>query len=334
VVKRPRATTISDVAQHAGVSPATVSRVMNGRFVGEPAIAERVRASAQELEYSPNHLARSFALGQTNAIAFLVPDLANPSFQAALTGLSKAAAADGYRVLIADSAESAEDEPLLAADVRRRCDAIVLCAPRMSEDDLARSAATLGPVVLMHRSSPVVTAPTLSVDSRSGFESLIRHLHTLGHRRVAYVEGPEGVANHNRLRGLADFCDTVTGVTIVRVPGGASSESGLRAVAGVAESGATAALAFNDLVAVGLVHGLVERGIRVPEDVSVTGFDDIPFARFMSPSLTTVSVPHEVLGTLAWARMHALLGGSTPEHDVVFQPRLEVRRSTAPPRES
>ena len=92
MAKRSRATTISEVAQHAGVSPATVSRVMNGRFLGEPAIAERVHASAKELDYSPNHLARSFALGQTNAIAFLVPDLANPSFQAVLTGLSKAAA--------------------------------------------------------------------------------------------------------------------------------------------------------------------------------------------------------------------------------------------------
>jgi LacI family transcriptional regulator len=183
----------------------------------------------------------------------------------------------------------------------------------------------------MHRSSPAVTAPTLSVDSRTGFESLIRHLYGLGHRRVAYVEGPEGVANENRLRGLADFAQTVADLSVVRVPGGANSESGLRAVDGVAASGATAALGFNDLVAVGLVHGLIERGIRVPEDVSVTGFDDIPFARFMSPSLTTVSVPHEVLGTLAWARMRALLGGLTPEHDVVFQPRLEVRRSTAAP---
>ncbi len=304
---------------------------MNGRFLGEPAIADRVRASAAELNYSPNHLARSFALGQTNAIAFLVPDLANPSFQAVLTGLSKAAAADGYRVLVADSAESAEDEPLLAAEVRRRCDAIVLCAPRMSEDDLARATETLGPVVLMNRSSARVTAPTPSVDSRAGFESLAQHVYALGHRRLVYVEGPDGVANENRLRGLADFSQTAPDVTIVRVQGGAGSEDGLAAVDGVASSGATAALAFNDLVAVGLVHGLMERGIRVPDDMSVAGFDDIPFSRFLSPSLTTASVPHEVLGTLAWGRMKALIHGATPEHDVVFQPRLEVRRSTAPP---
>lgn len=331
MAKRSMATTISEVAKHAGVSPATVSRVMNGRFLGEPAIAERVHAAAIELNYSPNHLARSFALGQTNAIAFLVPDLANPSFQAVLTGLSKAAAADGYRVLVADSAESAEDEPLLAAEVRRRCDALVLCAPRMSEVDLARATETLAPVVLMHRSSSRVAAPTLSVDSRAGFESLAQHLYSLGHRRLVYIEGPDGVANENRLRGLADFAQTAPDAKIVRVPGGAGSEDGLAAAAGVAQSQATAALAFNDLVAVGLVHGLIERGIRVPDDISVTGFDDIPFSRFLSPSLTTASVPHEVLGVLAWARMLALLQGGTPDHNVVFQPRLEVRQSTAPP---
>jgi len=325
------ATTIADVAAHAGVSPATVSRVMNGRFLGEPEVGERVRASAAHLNYSPNHLARSFALGKTKAIAFLVPDLANPAFQTVLAGLSKAAAADGYRVLVADSAESAADEPVLAAEVRSRCDAIVLCAPRMSEDDLERATATLGPVVLMNRSSPRVTAPTLSVDSRAGFELIAQHLYALGHRRLVYVAGPEGVANANRVKGLGDFAETVGDVTITHVAAGAGSADGLAAVEAVVGSGATAALAFNDLVAVGLVHGLVERGIRVPDDLSVTGFDDIPFARFLSPSLTTASVPHDVLGTLAWARMQALMAGMPPEHNVVFQPRLEVRRSTAPP---
>jgi LacI family transcriptional regulator len=186
--------------------------------------------------------------------------------------------------------------------------------------------------VLLNRSSPAVTAPTLTTDSRTGFETLARHLYALGHRRLAYVGGPDGVADENRLRGLADFEQSVEGVTITRVKGGAGSESGLAAVDAVMQTDATGVLAFNDLVAIGLVHGLTERGINVPDDISVTGFDDIPFARFMSPSLTTASVPHEVLGVLAWARMRTLIEGETPEHDVVFQPRLEARRSTAAPR--
>lgn len=331
MARRTGATTISAVAQAAGVSPATVSRVMNARFFGDPEIAERVRTAARELEYSPNHLARSFALGQTNAIAFLVPDLANPTFQAVLASLSKAASADGYRVLVADSAESAEDEPVLAAEVRRRCDALVLCAPRMSDDALGAATQSLGPVVLLNRSSAAATAPTLTVDSRAGFETLARHLHALGHRRLAYVEGPEGAANENRLRGIADLQQSAPEVTLARVPGGATSQNGLDAAEEVLATGATAVLAFNDLVAIGLMHGLSERGVRVPEDISVTGFDDIPFARFMSPSLTTASVPHESLGSLAWNRMRALIDGAVPDHDVVFQPRLEIRGSSAAP---
>ncbi|HTN58590.1 MAG TPA: LacI family DNA-binding transcriptional regulator, partial [Protaetiibacter sp.] len=95
MARRSHAATIADVATHAGVSPATVSRVMNGRFVGEPAVADRVRASATALDYRPSHLARSLALGQTSAVAFVVPDLANPAFQAVLSSISKTAAHDG-----------------------------------------------------------------------------------------------------------------------------------------------------------------------------------------------------------------------------------------------
>src|SRR5690606_3795011 len=281
--------------------------------------------------YSPNHLARSFALGQTNAIAFLVPDLANPTFQAVLASLSKAASEDGYRVLVADSAESPDDEPLLAAEIRRRCDALVLCAPRMPDDALGEATGALGPVVLLNRSSHATSVPTLTVDSRAGFDALIRHLHTIGHRRLAYVEGPEGPANDNRLRGFGDVSDDLGDLTLVRVSGGANSQQGVAAADEVISSGATAALAFNDLVAIGLIHGLQARGVSVPDDISVTGFDDIPFARFMSPSLTTASVPHESLGSLAWNRLKALIDGEVPEHDVVFQPRLEISGATAAP---
>ncbi|HBS75414.1 MAG TPA: LacI family transcriptional regulator [Microbacterium sp.] len=323
--------TITDVARRAGVSPATVSRVFNDQFRGNVETAHRVRSAATELSYTPNHLARSFARGKTSAVGFLVPDLANPVFQAVLTGLSLAAGDDGYRVLVADSAESIDDEPLLAGEIRRRCDALVLCAPRMEDDTLAQTVRDLAPVVLTNRSNTVIDAPTLSADSRTGFENIARHLYTLGHRRLAYIEGPEGSANHNRLRGLEDFVRSVEGVSLQRVPGGATSTSGMDAVDALVKTRATAAIAFNDLVGLGVVHGLGERGLRVPDDISVTGFDDIPFARFMTPTLTTASVPHEILGGLAWSRLHALIEGRTPEHNVVFQPRLEARRSTAAP---
>ena len=331
--RRSGAATIAEVATQAGVSPATVSRVMNGRFLGEPAIAERVRLVATELAYSPSHLARSLALGQTSAIAFVVPDLANPAFQAMLSSLSKAAAKDGYRVLVADSAESPSDEPLLVSEIRRRCDAVVLCAPRMSDTDLVALADSLRPLVIINRPSPSIDAPSLSIDYRSGIQDLAQHLADLGHRHLAYLEGPaESVSNRHRLEGLAEFEGRTPGIRIDRMPGGATSEDGLAAAQRVRDSGATAALAFNDLAAIGLLNGLIELGIRVPEDISVTGFDDIPFARYSAPSLTTVSVPHEELGDQAWHRMQALIAGDAPGDDVVFRPLLEVRRSTGAPR--
>lgn len=327
------AATITEVAKHAGVSPATVSRVMNGRFAGEAAVAERVRRSAEELSYSPSHLARSLALGQTHAIAFVVPDLANPAFQAMLSSLSKAAAKDGYRVLVADSAESPEDEPLLVTEVRGRCDAIVLCAPRMTDSELAILGSGLRPLVLINRANSRIDAPSLSIDYQSGIRNLLRHLYELGHRHMVYLTGPsESASNRERLLGIEEMQRMYGDVVVDRIPAGASSESGAAAAHLVAASSATAAIAYNDLVAIGLMNGLLELGVRVPEDVSVTGFDDIPFARYTTPPLTTASVPHEELGGQAWLRMRALLAGEVPGHDVVFQPRLEQRRSTAEPR--
>lgn len=331
MARTPGVATIAEVARQAGVSPATVSRVMNGRFAGEPEVAERVRQVAVALSYSPNHLARALALGETKAIALVVPDLANPAFLQVLSGLSRAATRDGYRVLVADSAESPSEEPLLAAETRRRCDAIVLCAPRMPDERLAELADTLYPLVLINRPQGFLRAPSLSIDYRRGIENLARHLYGLGHRRLAYVQGPaQSVSNAYRLQGLADVEADLPDVRVKRLPGGVDTEAGLAAAAPVRDSGVTAVLAFNDLVAVGLIHGLGALGLRVPQDVSVTGFDDIPYARYLTPALTTVSVPYEQLGAEAWQRMHALVRGEAPAHDVVFAPRLALRGSTAP----
>src|SRR5690606_24953281 len=187
---RQRRTTIAEVATHAGVSPATVSRVMNGRFVGDDAVAARVRASALALDYSPSPLARSLALGTTRTVAFVVPDLANPAFQAVLSSLSKSAARSGYRVLVADSVETPSDELAIATEIRRRCDAIVLCAPRMPDAELVQAIEHLAPIVLINRPGTGHGAAMLSIDYRSGVHHLAEHLYSLGHRRMVYVAGP------------------------------------------------------------------------------------------------------------------------------------------------
>ncbi len=329
---RSSAPTITDVAAQAGVSAATVSRVMNGRFVGDPAVAERVRQTANALQYSPSPLARSLALGRTKTVAFVVPDLGNPAFQELLYRLTRAAAKDGYHVLVADSCESPQEEALLAMETRRRCDSVVLCAPRMRTEVLEQLAPRLHPLVLINRLGPTPSVPSLSVDYRAGVRELARHLYDLGHRHLVYVGGPEpSVSNTKRLHGLHDFAATVDGLVIDRVAGGSSSADGHAAAEAVLASGASAALAFNDLVAVGLLSSLAERGVRVPDDVSVTGFDDILLARYAAPALTTASVPWEALGTQAWACLHSLIEGGGGGGAAAFQPQVVVRASTGPP---
>src|SRR5690554_1240289 len=266
---RQRRTTIAEVAAHAGVSPATVSRVMNGRFVGEEAVAERVRASAVALDYSPSPLARSLALGTTRTVAFVVPDLANPAFQDILSALSKSAARSGYRVLVADSVESPSDELAIATEIRRRCDAIVLCAPRMPDAALAAAIDGLAPIVLINRPGTSADAPMLSIDYLTGIHQLAEHLYSLGHRRLAYVAGPTTSASDRfRRRGLAAFATEHPDVELVTLPGGVNIDDGQAAAERVRDSGVTAALAFNDLVAIGLVHRLEALGVSVPGDVS------------------------------------------------------------------
>jgi LacI family transcriptional regulator len=327
---KPRASTIAEVARRASVSPATVSRVMNGRFVGDPEVAERVRRVAAELNYSPSPLARSLALGETRTIAFVVPDIGNPTFQAMLSGLSKSAAADGYRVLVADSAEDPEEEAVLAVETRRACDGLVLCAPRMSDERLRSLLPILRPVLLINRTGPRFDAPSLSVDYGLGIQHLAEHLHGLGHRHFVYLEGPApSTSNQSRVDGLRAFAARAGDVQVDQIQAGSASADGYQRGAAVLATGATAALAYNDLVAVGLMSALVELGATVPRDISVAGFDDIPLVRYVTPRLTTVSVPYEPLGTEAWKRLHALVKGETPSHDVVFQPRLQPRDSTA-----
>jgi len=329
---RQRRSTIAEVAAHAGVSPATVSRVMNGRFVGDAAVAERVRASAATLDYSPSPLARGLALGTTRTVAFVVPDLANPAFQAVLSSLSKSAARSGYRVLVADSVETPSDELTIATEIRRRCDAIVLCAPRMPDAQLAEAIENLAPIVLINRPGTGHGAARLSIDYHAGVHQLAEHLYELGHRRLVYVAGPTTSASDGyRRRGLKAFLARHEDVSLEILPGGVSVDEGRAVSEAVRDCGATAALAFNDLVAIGLIHGLGELGVSVPGDVSVTGFDDIPYARYNSPALTTASVPHEELGVQAWDRMSTLVEGGDAGHSVLFQPRLEVRASTAAP---
>lgn len=337
---------ISDVAAKAGVSLATVSRVMNGNLSVDPSIARRVQAAAAELKYQPNPTGRNLARGKTDTIGVVVPDLGNPTFQSVLRGVSRAAAQDGYRVLIADSSEVSSEEAILAGEARRRCDGVVLCAPRMSAAELEELAPTLFPMVLVNRVTSDPLTPSVMVDYGSGIQELAKHLVELGHRKIAYVAGPANSAsNALRLNGLKIFTASHPEVQLITLNNGTTFEDGYASADSVVASGATAVMAFNDLTAMGLLSNLNERGIDVPGDISVTGFDDIPFARYTTPALTTAAVPIMDVGEQAWAQMRQLFSADQAAADaanetvqealneaMTFSPELVVRGSTGAPR--
>jgi LacI family transcriptional regulator len=326
-----RPLTIADVAARAGVSLATVSRVMNGNASVDQALAERVRAAAQELHYSASPLARSLVLGKTNTIAVVVPDLGNPTFHGVLRGLSRAAGADGYHVLIADSAESISEERILAVETRRRCDGIVLCAPRMPEADLQPLLRDLKPVVLVNRDAASPNTPVIAADYRTALMELLDLLYGFGHRSLVYLAGaPQSASNTRRLAAVRDFLADHADAAVRILPCGVSFADGCEAAERVISSSATAVLAFNDLVAVGLISALRDRGVNVPEEISVVGFDDIPFARYLTPPLTTASVPVTELGEHAWHRMWDLLNQRAAGHAIFLRPRIESRGSAGP----
>lgn len=328
--RRRSGATIDRVAAAAGVSRATVSRVMNGSTSVAPELAARVRAAAEALRYRPSAVARSLALGRTGTVSLVVPDLSNPMFQDVLRGLSQAAAVQGYRLLVAESNENAEEESILAVEARRHSDGLVLASPRMPDPVLRALSTQLTPLVLLNRELPDLDVPSLSVDYAAGIRLIVDHLLSLGHRHLVYLAGPSAsAANRERLEALRSAAET-HGFRLTELACGATFEDGHAAAPAVLATRASAVVAYNDMVAFGALSALHEHRVAIPGDVSITGFDDIPFARYTTPPLTTASIPRNELGRQAWDRLWALLNGEPSGHGVHFQPRLLVRASTGP----
>jgi LacI family transcriptional regulator len=321
---------ITEVAREAGVSLSTVSRVMNDNPTVDPELAQRVREVAARMGYAANPLARSLVLGRTQMVSVVVPDLANPTFQAILRGLSHAASKDGYHVLISDTEEQAADERQIATTTRSRTDGVILCAPRLPQDELSALLPTIAPAVVINRPAQP-GAPTVSADYGAALSELITHLRGLGHERIAFLSGAVASASGQaRRRAITAATAADSHLEVVEIPAGVDFDSGAAAADAVLADGATAVLAFNDLVAMGLLSGVIARGVRVPEQLSIAGFDGIPFAAYTTPPLTTAAVPAAELGRAAWSAMHALLSGADSRPHEVLTPQIVIRDSTGP----
>jgi LacI family transcriptional regulator/LacI family repressor for deo operon, udp, cdd, tsx, nupC, and nupG len=286
---------------------------------------------AEELRYAPNPAASSLARGRTGNLGIVVPDIVN-SFSAMITkAVHRQARRDGYALFVAGSDEAAQDEGSSARALAQQVDGLLLVAPRMSDESLLVLAG-LAPVVVVNRLLDGIPAVLTNAQEATGHA--VEHLHALGHRAAVYLAGPDGYANDVRLRGFRDACSRLGIAASESGPFEAWYTAGVRAADLVLASGATAVVAYNDEIAAGVVNRLADRGIDVPGDVSVVGFDDTGLAEMVTPRLTTVRIPATTAGTAAIELLLDLVRGRDGD---VRAPRevcgeLVVRSSTGPAR--
>lgn len=299
------APTIRHVAELARVSPSTVSRALASPDLVNVETRQRVRAAADKLGYRPNRAARGLITGRTGNLGMIVPDLSNPFFAAVAKGVQARARERDYAVFIADTDEETDAEADLVLALSKQVDGIVLCSPRMLDGDLGQIAVQSKLVLLNRRFGD---CPSISVDNSDGMRQAIAHLVALGHRSIAYVGGPRtSWSNAERARGLREAAASA-GIDLIEVGHFRPQfEGGVAAADIVVASGATAVIAYNDVVAIGLLSRLGARGIAVPRDLSVVGCDDIAMSMMSHPALTTVSVPQQSAGRAAVELLLAVL---------------------------
>jgi DNA-binding LacI/PurR family transcriptional regulator len=327
------AVTIHHVAQQAGVSVSTVSRAFTAPELVSTDTRERVLQVANDVGYRPNRAARGLITGKTANIGLIVPDLGNPFFPALVKGAQARALQADHAVFLADTDEDPDLEVNLILAMAKQVDGIVLCSSRMSDRQLDGVLASTSLTFVNRR---VGGAPIVLIDSADGMRQAVEHLAALGHRRVAYLSGPRSSwSNRERRRGMRAAARAAAVEVVELGPFAPRFEAGMQAADLVLAADVTAVLAYNDLIALGVLNRLADRGVAVPEELSVVGFDDIPFAAMCTPALTTVLTPKELTGRTAvellldWLDKKSL--GHTGGTQRTLGTQLIVRSSTAPP---
>ncbi len=327
--------TIIQVAQAAGVSPASVSRVLSGSRPVTPEVQHAVREACARLGYRPNQIARSLRRRTSEAIGIVVPSIVNPFFPSLIAAVEGRLQGADYGVLLADS----RNDPRLEAQriaklLERQVDGllVVACELLKSEPALVTAVAAV-PVVLIDRFLPGFEADFVGIDNAAAIGLVIDHVYMLGRRRLAFVgaagSSPDGCA---RLHAFRRVIAMTHGEPAPQISLGEHSiEFGFAAAAEllVAEVLPDAVICANDLIAIGVVQCFRTRGVRVPEQVAVTGFDDVGFAAVCEPALTTIHQPVQQIGERAVDLLLARLdGGNALLEHVLLPPKLVVRAST------
>jgi len=322
--------TVRDVAQQAGVSVATVSRALTMPHLVNATTRARVIGAAAELGYRPNQAARGLRSGVTSNIGLVVPDIENPYFAAMTKGVQHRARKGGYSVFVADSDEDVELEEEVIARIAKQVDGLILASPRGSAERIAQAVAGRPTVVLNRR---IDGLPSLLIDNAAGIVQVLDHLQALGHRRIAYAASPmSSWSGRERIEEMRRQAQARSGLDIVFLGSFPPFVSGGYQAADLAvASGATALFAYNDLIAIGALERLRHRGIDVPGQISVVGFDDVAFAELTFPTLTTVAIPLRTLGHRGVDALTDLISGDGAAGEPSPAPvELRIRQSTAP----
>ncbi|WP_020523792.1 LacI family DNA-binding transcriptional regulator [Catelliglobosispora koreensis] len=326
--------TIYDVAKRAGVSAATVSRVVNGLATVDAELAARVHRAASELDYRPNAVARNLRRSKTTLWAVIISDIGNPFFTSMVRGVEDVAQRAGFSVVLCNSDEDPAKESTYVAAALAEKMAGVIISPSGNAATVNRLIQARIPVVLIDRELPGVSADTVLVDNEHGAETATAHLLDAGCRRIACITGPRKVSTAmRRLRGYqrALKAHGIAANTDLVRHADFREEGGYAAMASLLDSGARpdGVFATNNLMTIGAVECLVDRGIPVPAEIAVVGFDDIPWAHLVRPSLSTVAQPTYELGrTAALMLSERITEPSRATSAVTLHTQLKVRDSS------
>jgi LacI family transcriptional regulator, repressor for deo operon, udp, cdd, tsx, nupC, and nupG len=336
----PSTPNILEVAKRAGVSTATVSRVLSRPNMVSAKTRQRVMKAVELLGYVPNATAKNLRTLRSGKLLVTVPDLSNPFFSLILQGIEDAAQREGYAVLVGDTQHDKKREEGYASMLKQRqADGLIFLGHRLPKEaaDLVRLAnGGCAPVVNGCEFSPQLGVPSVHIDNAKAAHEAMDHLYRLGHRRIGVITGPlVSPLSRDRLRGAKACATKYKALATCLVENGDFSiESGV--VQGERlldrKDPPTAIFCFNDEMAMGVIETAKRHGLRVPMDLSVVGFDDIRFARCMDPPLTTVAQPMRAIGEgTVRILLEILRGRATPPESVTLPHTLIVRSSTAPP---
>jgi DNA-binding LacI/PurR family transcriptional regulator len=328
---------IKDIARLAGVSYSTVSRALNDSPVVSRETAARIKKAASDAGYAPNAVGRSLATGRTRTIGVIVTTIADTFAAEIVAGIEAVAGENGFSVVLACAHANPEREISIVKSFREnRVDGLVITASRVGTLYAPLISEMKVPLVLVNHFSPGRFAQSVMIDNVSGAREVTQHLIKLGHRRIAYVADQFGrQSDTDRFSG---YRQALTEADIPFQPKLLVHGNGkpLGAVAPMEKllslpERPTAVFCYNDMSALGALHVAVKNGHRVPEDISLVGFDDLFFNPFTEPALTSLRQPMKTMGQEAAKVLFSLLAGEQTEHLIVLKGELIIRSSTAPP---